>query len=239
MDLTSLNESDDKNSIAALCARACTPYGFPAALCIYSDFIETARQILTDAGSREHVRIVTVTNFPEGGDHAAQAETETRRAVGLGADEVDVVFPWQALLQGNDVAGRDLVHACREACGDHLLKVIVESGELQKPDLIRRASIIAIEAGADFIKTSTGKVAVNATPDAARIMLQTIADTRRDCGFKAAGGIRTHEEAQIYLDIAAEILGHDWISPAHFRFGASDLTDNLLAGEKTGPSAVC
>jgi len=238
MDLTSLNENDTEHSIALLCARARTPFGLPAALCLYPAFIETAHRTLTDAGTRDDIRIATVTNFPHGGSDAAQAAAETRAAVERGADEVDVVFPWQALQQGNDAAGRKLVRACRAACGRHVLKVILETGALQQPDLIRKAAAIAIEEQADFIKTSTGKVPVNATPAAARIMLQTIADTNPACGFKAAGGVRTLPEAQAYLEIAAEILGSDWISPAHFRFGASSLLDNLLAEQPSAPIAV-
>ena len=122
-----------------------------------------------------------------------------------------------------------LVKACKKACGDTTLKVIIESGELHTPERIRKASEIAIDAGADFIKTSTGKVAVNATLEAAEVMLNVIKEKNQKVGFKAAGGVKDAQTAKAYLDLAREILGDDWVSPAHFRFGASSLLNNLLA----------
>ncbi|OLO10402.1 deoxyribose-phosphate aldolase [Chromohalobacter japonicus] len=239
MDLTSLNDDDDSARIQALCRRADTPAGRPAALCLYPAFIEDAQRELDALGLTRHVRIATVTNFPEGAPNAERAARETRIAVAAGADEVDVVFPYRALLDGAPDVGRLLVEACREACGGATLKVILESGELKDPALIRQAAEIAITAGADFIKTSTGKVAVNATLEAAEIMLETIRDSGRDVGFKAAGGIRTTEDAKAYLELATRIMGEAWISPAHFRFGASGLLDALLAtlddGETKAP----
>ncbi|MDV6319836.1 deoxyribose-phosphate aldolase [Chromohalobacter sp. HP20-39] len=229
MDLTSLNDDDDSARIQALCRRADTPAGRPAALCLYPTFIEDAQRELDALGLTHRVRIATVTNFPDGAPNAERAARETRLAVAAGADEVDVVFPYRSLLDGAPDVGRLLVEACREACGGATLKVILESGELKDPALIRQAAEIAIIAGADFIKTSTGKVAVNATLEAAEIMLETIRDSGRDVGFKAAGGIRTTEDAKAYLELAARIMGKDWISPAHFRFGASGLLDALLA----------
>lgn len=239
MDLTSLNDDDDSARIQALCRRADTPAGRPAALCLYPAFIEDAQRELDALGLTRHVRIATVTNFPEGAPNAERAARETRIAVAAGADEVDVVFPYRALLDGAPDVGRLLVEACREACGGATLKVILESGELKDPALIRQAAEIAITAGADFIKTSTGKVAVNATLESAEIMLEAIRDSGRDVGFKAAGGIRTTEDAKAYLELATRIMGEAWISPAHFRFGASGLLDALLAtlddGETKAP----
>lgn len=234
MDLTSLNDDDDSARIQALCRRADTPAGRPAALCLYPAFIEDAQRELDALGLTRHVRIATVTNFPEGAPNAERAARETRLAVAAGADEVDVVFPYRALLDGAPDVGRLLVEACREACGGATLKVILESGELKDPALIRQAAEIAIAAGADFIKTSTGKVAVNATLEAAEIMLETIRASGRDVGFKAAGGIRTTEDAKAYLELAARVMGDDWAKPAHFRFGASGLLDALLATLEVG-----
>lgn len=229
MDLTSLNDGDDDAAIRTLCRRTDTPYGAPAAVCIYPAFIETANRELTDMGVRERVRIATVTNFPDGCVNVERASRETRAAVAAGADEVDVVFPYKALIGGDADAGRALVTACREACGDRLLKVILETGELEEPALIRQAADIALACGADFLKTSTGKVPVNATLEAAEILLTAIRDSGRDVGFKAAGGIRSAEDAKAYLDLAAGIMGEAWLTPAHFRFGASGLLDALLA----------
>lgn len=229
MDLTSLNDDDSDAAIVALCHQADTPAGTPAALCLYAPFIETARQTLTGLGLAERVRIASVANFPDGASGIERAVRDTRNAVTRGADEIDVVFPYRALLSGDESAGRALVEACREACGERTLKVILETGELKDPAHIRRASELAIAAGADFLKTSTGKVAVNATLEAAEIMLTTIRDSGRDVGFKAAGGVRTAEDAKAYLDLAARLMGEAWITPAHFRFGASSLLGNLLA----------
>ena len=169
-----------------------------------------------------------MTNFPHGAADVAAAESETRQAIDAGADEVDVVFPYHALMAGDEEIGHALVEACKAACGERCLKVIIESGELADAALIARASRIAIAAGADFIKTSTGKVAVNATLEAAEIMLTAIHDSDREVGFKAAGGVRSADDAGQYLDLAARLLGDAWITPAHFRFGASSLLGNLL-----------
>ncbi|MCW7553132.1 deoxyribose-phosphate aldolase [Endozoicomonas gorgoniicola] len=229
IDLTSLNDNDTPEVIIDLCHKAKTPAGQPAALCVYPRFIPIAKKTLKEL-EIEGVTIATVTNFPAGGDDAEIAVAETRAAIAYGADEVDVVFPYRAFMAGNEDIGYEIVRRCKEACGDQvMLKVIIETGELKDAKLIRRASEISIEAGADFIKTSTGKVAVNATPESARIMLQVIKDSgRKDVGFKPAGGIRTAEEAAEHLNIAADILGADWIDRNHYRFGASSLLGSLL-----------
>lgn len=229
MDLTSLNDDDNDAIIEALCRRARTPAGTPAAVCVYPAFVMTARRALGAHGLADTVKVATVTNFPHGGDDIMAAARETQAAVTAGADEVDVVFPWRALKAGDEDIGRELVARCREACGNRTLKVILETGELSEPALIRRAGELAIEGGADFLKTSTGKVTVNATLEAAEILLETIAASGRNIGFKAAGGVRTAGDAQAYLALAARLMGEEWITPAHFRFGASGLLDDLLA----------
>lgn len=228
MDLTSLNDDDTDAVIEALCKQANTPAGAPAAVCVYPAFIATARKSLASEGLNQ-VRVATVTNFPDGSEDINRAILETRESVAAGAHEVDVVMPYHALKAGNIRVCHDLVAACKAACGQGvLLKVIIESGELDNAELIRLASDIAIEAGADFIKTSTGKVSINATLEAAEIMLEAIRDSGRPVGFKAAGGIKTAEDARAYLQLAARIMGPDWASPATFRFGASSLLNSLL-----------
>lgn len=227
MDLTALNDDDSPERIRALCQQAQTPAGKVAALCIYPRFVPLAKKCLREQGTPD-ILVATVTNFPHGEDDVAIAVAETRAAIAYGADEVDVVFPYRALMAGEREAGARLVAACKQACGDKTLKVIIESGELATPALIREASLIAIAAGADFIKTSTGKVAVNATLAAAEIMLTAIAETGGHCGFKAAGGVRSTADAAAYLELAGRIMGPAWVSPAHFRFGASGLLGNLL-----------
>lgn len=229
MDLTSLNDEDTDAVIENLCQQADTPFGSPAAVCVYPKFIQTARQSLDKLGLQA-VKVATVTNFPHGKADIESARAQTQEAVAFGADEVDVVFPYQALIEGDEAVGEQLVRACKEACADKAkLKVIIESGELKSEALIAKASQLAINGGADFIKTSTGKVAVNATLSAAKTMLQVIKDSGRDVGFKAAGGVRTAEEAQDYLQLAKEMMGEDWVNAEHFRFGASGLLKNLLA----------
>lgn len=235
IDLTSLNTDDTDATIEALVASADTPVGTPAAVCIYPRFIAVARSAMASAGLS--LPIATVTNFPSGESAPDEAARETAEAVALGADEIDVVFPYRALIAGDAQIGHELVAQSRAAAGDRCLKVIIESGELREPHLIRRASDIAIEAGADFIKTSTGKVPVNATLEAAGIMLHAIHGAGRAVGFKAAGGVRSAAEAAAYLALAEEICGRGWATPATFRFGASSLLGNLLAtlGHGAGP----
>ena len=228
MDLTTLNDDDTDAKVIDLCHQAHSLAGDTAAVCIYPRFIPVARKTLKAQGTA-HIKIATVTNFPYGGDDIAIALAETKAAVAYGADEVDVVFPYKALMEDNETVGYELVKACKEACGDILLKVIIESGELHTSELIRKASEIAIDAGADFIKTSTGKVPVNATLEAARIMLSVIKEKNPNIGFKAAGGVKDAQTAKAYLDLAREILGDDWVNVDHFRFGASSLLNNLLA----------
>uniref|UniRef100_A0A914XSF0 Deoxyribose-phosphate aldolase n=21 Tax=root TaxID=1 RepID=A0A914XSF0_9BILA len=231
MDLTTLNDDDTDEKVIALCHQAKTPVGNTAAICIYPRFIPIARKTLKEQGTPE-IRIATVTNFPHGNDDIEIALAETRAAIAYGADEVDVVFPYRALMAGNEQVGFDLVKACKEACAaaNVLLKVIIETGELKDEALIRKASEISIKAGADFIKTSTGKVAVNATPESARIMMEVIRDmgVEKTVGFKPAGGVRTAEDAQKYLAIADELFGADWADARHYRFGASSLLASLL-----------
>ena len=226
IDLTSLNDTDTDGRIQQLARDAVTPLGSVAALCVYPRFVAAARSALANHGGR--IRVATVANFPHGDEDADAAAREVAAAVSAGADEVDVVFPWRALQAGREQPGSDLVAACRSAVGDRVLKVIIESGCLATPELIRRASQLAIEGRAHFLKTSTGKVAVNATLQAAEVMLQAIRDCGRPVGFKAAGGIRTAADAKAYLEMAERIMGIAWVQPANFRFGASGLLQDLL-----------
>jgi len=229
MDLTTLNDDDTDEKVIALSRQAHTAVGDTAALCIYPRFVPIANKTLIGDGTRETIRIATVTNFPHGGSDIDIAVAETRASIAYGADEVDVVFPYRALMAGDEDIGYDLVKACRDVCGDKLLKVIIESGELKEPSLIRRASEISIDAGADFIKTSTGKVAINATLEAAEIMLNVIKEKNPSIGFKAAGGVKDAQSAREYIELAESIMGSDWVDAGHFRFGASSLLGNLLA----------
>ena len=223
LDLTSLGEDDTPARIEAMCVRALAS-GLPAAVCIYPEHITTARRALGESA----VKVATVVNFPDGGSDPARVERETRRALAAGADEIDLVLPWAALQAGDSATAQAVVVAARKACGkDHALKLILETGQLTSAQ-IRAASELGIAAGVDFLKTSTGKVAVNATVEAGAIMLDVIAAHGGRCGFKAAGGIRSLADAALYLDLARARLGDGWITPAHFRIGASALYDALL-----------
>ncbi|WP_318493825.1 deoxyribose-phosphate aldolase [Photobacterium leiognathi] len=240
MDLTTLNDDDTDAKVIELCKNAKTVVGNTAAVCIYPRFIPVAKKQLREQGTPE-VRIATVTNFPHGNDDIEIVVAETKAAVAYGADEVDVVFPYRALMAGNAEVGFELVKQCKAACGDNvLLKVIIETGELKTEALIKQASKISINAGADFIKTSTGKVPVNATPEYAQIMLNVIKDmgVEKTVGFKPAGGVRTAEDAQQYLAMADEILGAEWADSRHYRFGASSLLANLLHTLGEGEAAA-
>jgi deoxyribose-phosphate aldolase len=234
LDLTSLGEDDSPDRIEALCASAAGPGGLPAAVCVYPEHIATARRALAAAGAKS-VKVATVVNFPDGSADCERVARETRRAVAAGADEVDMVLPWKMLLAGDRDSPRRAVLACREAAAGRVLKVILESGALAEPAVIRAASELALDAGADFIKTSTGKAALGATPEAARVMLETLRDRGGKAGFKAAGGVRTLQDAATYLGLADEILGAGWASPGHFRIGASGLLTEIRAAFGAAP----
>lgn len=226
IDLTTLNDNDTDEIVIELCKKAKTEFGNVPAICIFRQFIPAAKKYF-----QEHnlaVKIATVTNFPHGGDDLALALRETQEAIDLGADEVDIVFPYKALMAGNQAIGAEMIKKAKEICGTKVLKVIIESGVLQTPELIALASDISIANGADFIKTSTGKVAVNATLDATEIMLNSIKKSGRNCAFKAAGGVRLVSEAKDYLDLTAKIMGKEWINSTNFRFGASSLLGDVL-----------
>ena len=224
LDLTDLSETCTEEAVADLCGKARA--SAVAAVCVWPRFVAQAARALAGSG----VRIATVVNFPEGGEDQEGTVEETRATLAEGADEIDLVLPYHALMRGDAEAARAMVHAVRAACGDSLLKVILETGQLEQPDLIARASHLAVEAGADFIKTSTGKTPVSATLPAAETMLRAIRDRRggRPAGLKVSGGLRRVEDAAAYLALADRIMGPDWVGPHSFRIGASALHADLV-----------
>lgn len=227
IDLTSLNDSDSPADIRRLCAKAMTSLGPVAAVCIYSEFVSLARQALKDT---PEIKVATVVNFPSGRHAPEEVQAESEQALLNGAQEIDLVLPHEQINRGEYQQAGRLVLECHRLCqGQAQLKVILESGCLHTDKAILAASNLAIDNGADFIKTSTGKVRINATLYAAELMLGAIRDSGAEVGFKAAGGIRTAAQAWEYIRLAEQIMGADWISPRHFRFGASTLLDNLLA----------
>ncbi len=233
LDLTSLNDADSEDTIRALCTKAQTRHGFVAAVCVWPRFVALSSELLKDTP----VKIAAVSNFPDGGSDIDQAVSTSRQIIEAGGDEVDVVFPYRAFLRGDSDTASQLVAACKDACGPQgRLKVILETGCMPDAESIRRASEIALENGADFIKTSTGKVPESATLEAARIMLEVISGSGSEAGFKPSGGIKDVETAGRYLTLADEIMGKDWVSADKFRFGASGVLTNIIAvldGEDT------
>ena len=209
MDLTTLNDDDTDEKVIALCHQAKTPVGNTAAICIYPRFIPIARKTLKEQGTPE-IRIATVTNFPHGNDDIEIALAETRAAIAYGADEVDVVFPYRALMAGNEQVGFDLVKACKEACAaaNVLLKVIIETGELKDLESIFNASLIAAYAGADFIKTSTGYLKSEhlegASPDVIRLIVETAQGRIK---VKGSGCVRSRERLVELIELGIDRAG--------------------------------
>lgn len=238
LDLTSLNDADDAAAITRLCAQADGPAGRPAALCVWPRLVAQARR---DAPAG--VRVAAVANFPAGGLDVAAAVADARAIVGAGGDEVDLVLPWRALQAGDAAGAAALVQAVRAACAGRTLKLILESGDLATDALVHQASVIGLDAGVDFLKTSTGKTATGATPAAARVMLQAIAGHPRGAavGFKASGGVRKVADAVVYIDLVRAILGDAAVQPQRLRFGASGLLGDIeavLAGGAGNTGAV-
>ncbi len=228
MDLTTLNDSDTTETINNLVASIEPTLGIPAAICVYSQFVSDAKLALAER-ELQQVKVATVTNFPSGEQPLEQVLNETLFAIERGADEIDLVIPYKALIAGDEHKVLEYVKASKEACGNQAqLKVIIESGELSD-DLIATATKLAIDGGADFVKTSTGKVAVNATLAATDIMLNSIKASGKKVGFKAAGGVRTVSDAAEYLALAESILGEAYLQPELFRFGASGLLKDVYA----------
>jgi deoxyribose-phosphate aldolase len=235
VDLTTLEGADTPGKVRGLCAKARRPDpddpGVPpvAAVCVYPDLVGVARREL--AGSQVAVASVA-TAFPSGRASAAVKLADVADAVSAGADEVDMVIDRGAFLAGRYAEVYEEVRAVREACGRARLKVILEAGELATLDNVARASWLAMLAGADFIKTSTGKVAPAATPPVALVMLAAARDfaaaTGRRVGVKVAGGVRTAKEAIRYLVLVRETAGPGWLTPQYFRIGASSLLNDLL-----------
>lgn len=231
IDLTSLQDSQ-ADDIDALCAGGRTKHGPVAALCSWPCHVETLHRCF---GEDRPPWLASVVNFPAGAPEKAAACAEARACVAEGADELDLVWPYEVWLAGEPDLALDLVAAVRAAAPKARLKVILETGAFDEDATkIGAASAALIEAGADMLKTSTGKSARGATEVAARAMLEAIRASGRPVGFKASGGVRSLEDAALYLGLAEEIMGADWVTPATFRIGASRLLDEVLAALDAG-----
>ncbi|MFF0517815.1 deoxyribose-phosphate aldolase [Actinomadura nitritigenes] len=235
VDLTTLEGADTPGKVRALCAKAVRPDPADAtvpkvaAVCVYPDMVETAVAALDGTG----VGVASVaTAFPSGRAPLEAKLADTRAAVQAGASEIDMVIDRGAFLSGDYGTVFEQIVAVKDACGDAHLKVILETGELATLDNVRRASWLAMRAGADFIKTSTGKVSPAATLPVTLVMLEAVRDYRaatgRQVGVKPAGGIRTTKDAIKYLVLVNETAGPDWLSPDWFRLGASSVLNDLL-----------
>jgi deoxyribose-phosphate aldolase len=252
IDLTTLEGADTPGKVRALCAKARRPEPADAtcpavaAVCVYPDLVSEARAAL--AGTAIKVASVA-TAFPSGRAPLAVKLADVRDAVAAGADEIDMVIDRGAFLAGDYGTVYEEIVAVKDACAGAHLKVILETGELRTYDSVRRASWLAMLAGADFIKTSTGKVSPAATPPVVLLMLQAVRDFRRETGrqvgVKPAGGIRTAKDAIGLLVLVNETAGPDWLDPDWFRIGASSLLNDLLmqrrklaTGHYTGPDYV-
>jgi deoxyribose-phosphate aldolase len=228
LDLTELGDQATSDDVDRLLARADTDLGVVAAVCVWPRFVGAAASQLQGSG----VRVATVVNFPGGDASIGTVLAATAGALTSGADEIDLVLPYRHLIAGDVQHPAAMIEAVRSLIpvgGEQLLKVILETGELNSPTLIDAAARLAIRHGADFIKTSTGKTPVSATLAATSVMLKAIAELDRRVGLKPSGGIRTAADAQTYLDQADHVMGPDWVTSRTFRFGASGLLDSLWA----------
>jgi deoxyribose-phosphate aldolase len=225
LDLTSLNDDDTASDVERLCARADGPCGAVAAVCVWPRFAALARARLP-----AHIAVAAVANFPHGDADERAAVADVLRIADAGAQEVDVVLPWRALRAGDETGAARLLHAVRRAGDGLLLKIILETGELHDAALIDAAARLALDCGADFLKTSTGRTTTGATPQAVRQLLRVIgadAAARAGVGLKVSGGVRTVADAMAYIALAEQALGADALVPARFRIGASSLLDAI------------
>jgi deoxyribose-phosphate aldolase len=235
MDLTTLEGQDTPGKVRQLSSKAVRPdpsnptVPSVAAVCVYPNLVPIAKAVVAGTG----VKVASVaTYFPSGQAPIDLKVAETRRVIEMGADEVDMVIDRGAFLSGRHLEVFDEIRQVKEACGSVHLKVILETGELATLDNVRKASMLAMAAGADFIKTSTGKVAPAATLPVTLVMFEAIRDfhalTGQMVGMKPAGGIRTAKDAIRYLVVLHETLGREWMTPDRFRFGASSLLNDVL-----------
>ncbi len=229
LDLTSLNETDDDETITNLCQRAQTKLGDVAAVCIYPQFVSLAKQQLKDTA----IKIATVINFPNGEESVKKSSAKITKALDDGANEIDLVLPYRDFLAGKQDKVLSFIIDCHEACGSKTLKVILETGALGERNNILDASLLVMKGGADFIKTSTGKIKGSVTKETVVTILSAIHMEQpvlpQQVGIKISGGIRTYHQAVDYLTIISDSMGETWINPQTVRLGASQLLQDVLA----------
>lgn len=230
LDATDLADTADAAGAWALCRRAIGEWGRVAGICVWPDEVATVRTCLAELlPESDGVPVVTVANFPSGDGESADVVRSVSESLAAGADEIDVVLPYRAFIDGDRSRAAIVIDGVRAVTEGHVMKVILETGELVDPALISDASLFAIEHGADFLKTSSGKTAVSATPEAVHILLEAVREADRPVGVKVSGGVRTMDDAMIYIELVENVLGEEYVDPRTFRIGASSLLDVALA----------
>ncbi|MDK4684988.1 deoxyribose-phosphate aldolase [Kingella negevensis] len=224
VDFTTLNDTDTTESVREFCKRAVTPLGNVAAVCVYPQFVSVAKETIPAT-----IGLATVVNFPSGAEEDEAIFAETRQALKDGANEIDLVFPYGRFQKGDTQYAHELTEKVGNICHEAgaKMKVILETGALSAEET-HAAAKIAIAAGADFLKTSTGKIKVGATPEAAAILLAEIKASGKPVGIKLSGGVRELAAAQGYVQQAVDVMGADWLKAENFRIGASGLLEALL-----------
>ena len=230
IDLTRLEQNNSTEQIIALCRQAQTVFGNIAAVCIPPEHVTVA----VDQLQHTTIKVATVANFPTGNQALKATQQQIDQAIAAGANEIDLVMPYQALQNGQHTFVQHYLASCRQQCQQLCLKVILETGSFTSEPAMLDAALLAIDCGADFLKTSTGKIAIGASLQAAAVLCQAI-QSRPECevGIKLSGGIKDPQTAQTYWQQITQQMGATWISPKHLRFGASSLLTTILNQAKT------
>ncbi len=226
IDLTTLSEDDTQEKVKKLCESASYKIARCAAVCVYPQFVSYAKSYLKELANKT-TTVATVVNFPSGDLPIKDVVEEITYAINQGADEIDAVIPYKKLKEGDTEAVANYIEIVRKACGDKVLKIIIESGELTK-DEIKTACVLCIKYHVDFIKTSTGKTSVGATQEAVETILKQIFLHSSDCGLKVSGGVKTFEDAMLYSELFKKYLPKSEFSSLKFRIGASSLLQTLI-----------
>lgn len=224
LDLTSLNSSDTEKDITSLCQKAQTTFGNTAAVCVYQQFTSLAKSLLKNTP----ISVATVINFPHGSSDISSTKDELLACVNNGADEIDAVFPYQDFLHENIDICKTFLETLTQNKNRKKIKIILESGAFSDQKTLAQACLLCLQYDIDFLKTSTGKTSVSATPEAVKTIIDSIKSTSSNVGIKVSGGIKTFAQAEQYYNIIKNSMGESWLTPQHFRIGASSLLDNLI-----------
>ena len=224
LDLTSLNLSDTNETIISLCQNAQTPYGNVRAVCVYPQFITLAKNSLKNTD----ISVATVINFPQGRSDIISLKEQLLNSINCGADEIDAVFPYHDFLKNNIDICKTFLETLTQNKADKKIKIILESGAFTDQKILNQACLLCLKYDIDFLKTSTGKTAISATPEAVKTIIDSIKSTSANVGIKISGGIKTFNQAEQYYNIIKTVMNENWITPEHFRIGASSLLNNLI-----------